>query len=46
MLRSAGLYCIIELHEVEKLLLVLGLLASSVEIFLISKNWFLTLLGL
>ena len=37
-LGSIGLYCVIKLHEVEKLLL--RLLASSLEIFLISENCF------
>ena len=46
MLGIHGLYCIIKLHETEKLLLVLGLFASSLEIFLTSGNCFLTLLGL
>ena len=40
------LYCVIKLHEVEKLLLVLVPLASPLEIFVASKNCFLTLLGL
>ena len=46
MLVSNGLYWVIKLHEAEKLLLLLGLLASSLEIFLTSENCFLTLLGL
>ena len=33
MLGSNGLYCIIKLHEAEKLLLFLGLIASSLEMF-------------
>ena len=45
-LGSIGLYCVIKLHVVEKLLLILGLLASSLEIFLTSENCFLTLVGL
>ena len=45
-LGSIGLYCVIKLHEVETLLLVLGLMASSLEIFLTTENCFLTLLGL
>ena len=46
MLGSNGLYCVIKLHEAEILLLFLGLLASSLEMFLTSENCFLTLLGL
>ena len=46
MLGNIGLYCVTILQEVEKLLLVLGLLASSLEIFLTSENCFLTFLGL
>ena len=46
LLRSNGLYCVIKLHEAEKLLLILGLLASSLEMFLTFENCFLTLLGL
>ena len=46
MLGSNGLYCVINLHEAEKLLLFLGLLVSSLEMFLTSGNCFLTLLGL
>ena len=46
MLDSNGLYCVIKLHEAEKLLLFLGLLAPSLEIFLTSEICFLTLLGL
>ena len=45
MLGSNGLYCVIKLHEAEQLLLFLGLLASSLEMFL-TENFFLTLLGL
>ena len=38
-LGSRGLYCVIKLHEVENLsLCVLGCLASSLEMFLISEN--------
>ena len=44
MFGSNGLYCVIKLHEAEKLLLFLGLLASSHEMFLTSQNCFLTLL--
>ena len=46
MLGSNGLYCVIKLHEAEKLQLFLGLLVSSLEIFLISENDFLILLVL
>ena len=46
MLGSNGLYCVIKLHEAEKLLLFLGLRASSLEMFLVWENCFLTLLGL
>ena len=46
MLGNIGLKCLTILQEVEKLLLVLGLLVSSVKIFLTSENCFLTLLGL
>ena len=45
MLGSNGLYCVIKLHETEKLLF-LGLLASSLQIFLTSENCFSTLQGL
>ena len=46
-LDSRGLYCVIKLHEVEHFLLcVLGCLASSLEMFLISEKCFLTFLGL
>ena len=45
MLGSNGLYFVINLHEAEKLLF-LGLLAFSLEIFLVSENYFLFLLGL
>ena len=45
-LGSIGLYCVIKFDVVEKLPLILGLLASSLEIFLTSENCFLTLLGL
>ena len=45
MLGNIGLKCLTILQEVEKLL-VLGLLVSSVKIFLTSENCFLTLLGL
>ena len=44
-LGSMGSYCVIKLHVLEKLLLILGLLASSLKIFLTSENCFLTLLG-
>ena len=44
-LGSIGLHRVIKLHVVEKLLLILGLLASSLKIFLKSENCFLTLLG-
>ena len=46
MLGSNGLYCEIKLYEAEKLLLFLGLLASSLEIFWYQKTAFLTLPGL
>ena len=46
MLGSNGFYFVINLHEAEKLLLFLGLLAFSLEIFLVSENYFLFLLGL
>ena len=45
-LGSIGLYCATKLHVAEKLLLILVFLASSLDIFLTSKNFFLTLLGL
>ena len=45
-LGSIGLYSLMKLRVVEKLLLILGLLACSLEIFLMSENCFLTLLGL
>ena len=45
MLGSNGLYRVIKFHEAEKLLLFLGLLASSLEMFLTSENCFLALLG-
>ena len=45
-LGSNALYWVIKLHEAEKLLLILGLLASSLEIFLKVENCFLILLGL
>ena len=46
MLGSNGLYCVITLHEAEKLLLLfLGLIASSLEMFVTSENCVLTLLG-
>ena len=41
-----GLYCVIKLHLVKKLLLILGLLPSSLAIFLTSENYFMTLLSL
>ena len=44
-LGSIGLHRVIKLHVVEKLLLILGLLASSLKIFLKSENCVLTLLG-
>ena len=44
MLGSNGLYCVIKLHEAEKLLLFLGPLASSLEVSLTSENSFLNLL--
>ena len=45
-LGSRGLYCVIKLHEVEMFsLCVLRCLASSLEMFLISENYFLTFLG-
>ena len=44
-LGSIGLYCVIKLHVGEKLLLMLGVQASSLKIFLMSENCFLTLLG-
>ena len=45
-LGSRGLYCVIKLHEVENLsLCVLGCLASSLEMFLISENCFLLYSG-
>ena len=46
MLGSNGLSCVVKLHKAEKLLLFLGLLASSLEMFLTYENRFLTLLGL
>ena len=46
MLGSKKLYCVSKLHEAEKLLLFLGLLIFSLEMFLLSKNCFLILLGL
>ena len=46
MLGSNRLYCVITLHEAEKLLLLfLGLIASSLEMFVTSENCVLTLLG-
>ena len=45
-LGSNGLYFVVKLHEAEKLLLFLGLLAFSLEIFLVSESCFLFLLGL
>ena len=45
MLGSNGLYCVITFHEAENVLLFLGLLAFSLEMFLTSKNCFLTLRG-
>ena len=41
-LGSIGLYCVIKLHVGEKLLLMLDLQASSLVIFLMSENCFLT----
>ena len=38
--------CVIKLHEAKKLLFFLGLLASSLEMFLTSEDCFLTLLSL
>ena len=46
-LGNKGLYFVIKLHEVEKVVLSnLGFLASSVVSFLMSENCFFTLLGL
>ena len=45
-LGSIGLHCVIKLHEVESLLLFLGLLSSSLELSLTAEKCFLTLLGL
>ena len=45
-LGNKGLYCVIELHEVEKVALGnIGFLASSLVSFLMSENRFFTLLG-
>ena len=46
MLGSNGLYCVIKLHEVQNLLLFLGLQASFLQMFHISENCFLNLQGL
>ena len=46
MLGSNWLYCIINVHEAEKLSLFLGLLTSFLEMFLTSENCFLTLIAL
>ena len=46
-LGNKGLYFVIKLHEVEKVVLNnIGFLASSVVSFLMSENCFFTLLGL
>ena len=46
-LGNKGLYCVIKLHEVEKVVLCnLGFLASSLVRFLMSENYSFTLLGL
>ena len=41
MLRNNGFYCVTKLHEVEKLLLLLGFLTCSLEIFLALEDCFL-----
>ena len=46
MLWSTGFYCVIKLYEAEKLLLFIGFLASSLEIFMTSENCSFSLLGL
>ena len=46
-LGNKGLYCVIKLHEVEKVVLCnLNFLASSLVSFLMSENCFFTLRGL
>ena len=46
-LGNKGLYCVIKLHEVEKVVLSnLAFLASSLVSFLMSENCFFTLPGL
>ena len=46
-LGNKGLYCVIKLHEFEKVVLSnLGFLASSLVSFLLSENCFFTLPGL
>ena len=44
---NKGLYCVIKLHEVKKVVLSnLGFLASFLVSYLMSENFFLTLPGL
>ena len=46
-LGNKGLYCVIKLHEVEKVVLSnLGFLPSSLVSFLMSENYFFFLPGL